>query len=147
MVADRGASQQVHFFNMSGVPTRVRTLGEDTGIYGPPAPGEAGPRRFAGPTGVGADASGELFVAMSPPPGGCVLRQFAPDRKTLRWQLVAPAITHGADADPLSDGLDLYSAEGRHALDLGKEPGQSWRWVALTVNPFRYPQDPWLADG
>ena len=141
LVADRGASQQVHFFNMSGVPTRVRTLGEETGVYGPPAPGEAGPRRFAGLSGVGADASGELVVAMAPPTGGFVLRRFAPDRKTLRWQIAAPSLAHGADIDPLSDGLDIYSAEGRHALDLGQAPGHSWRWVALTANPFRYPHD------
>jgi hypothetical protein len=144
LVCDHGPSQQVHFFNLSGVPTRVRALGEEGGQFGPPNPGETGPRRFAGLAGAGTDAQGNLFVAMVPPPGGLVLRSFAPDRKSLRWQLAAPAIRHGADADPASDGLDIHSAEGRHAFDPARPPGESWRWVAQSVNPFRLPHDPRL---
>jgi hypothetical protein len=141
MVSDRGPGQQVHFFNMSGVPTRVRTLGEEAGAYGPPTPGETGPRRFAGITGVGADAAGGLHVAQSPPPGGFVLRQFAPDRRTLRWEIETAAPAHGADIDPRHDGREMYSAEGLHTLELEKPPGASLRWTGLTVHPFRYPQD------
>lgn len=142
LVSDLGPGQQVHFFNMSGVPTRVRTLGEENGLYGPPAPGETGPRRLAHVTGVGADANGRLYVAMNPPPGGCVLRSFEADRKTLRWQWLGLDLAGGVDGDPASDGLDVFSSGGRHALDLTKPPGASWRWVAQTLNPFRYPYDP-----
>lgn len=144
LVADRGATQQVHLFNMSGVPTRVRTLGEDGGILGPPAPGEVGPRRLANLVGVGADAAGNYCVALNPPPAGRVLRAFAPDRKSLRWQIASIAITDGADFDPLGDGLDIYSLAGRHALDLTKPPGESWRWVAQSVDPWSHPDDPRL---
>lgn len=145
MISDRGPGQHIHFFNMSGVPTRVRTLGEENGMYGPPTPGEAGPRRFARVTGVGADTRGNLYVAMNPPPAGFALRSFNPDRKSLRWQVLVLDTSDGADGDPRSDGVDIYTAEGRHALDLTKPPGESWRWVAQTVNPFRYPHDPRLA--
>ncbi|MFN0127636.1 MAG: hypothetical protein ACKV19_13225 [Verrucomicrobiales bacterium] len=144
LVADRGATHQVHLFNMSGVPTRVRTLGDEGGMLGPPAPGEVGHRRLANLVGVGVDAAGNILVAMSPPPTGRVLRAFAPDRKSIRWQVASIAITDGADFDPLGDGLDVYSLAGRHALDLTKPPGQSWRWVAQTVDPWAHPDDPRL---
>lgn len=139
MVADAGPSQQVHFFNMSGVPTRVRTLGEPGGMLAPPAPGEAGPRRLDSVIGIGADTSGGLSVAMNPPPGGCILRAFERDRVSLRWQSTTLAILSGADATLTSQGSDLHSAAGRHALDLSKPPGQSWRWVSQFKQPAHPP--------
>ena len=141
MISDLGPTQQVHFYNMSGVPTRVRTRGEELGMDGPPRPGAAGPRRLGRITGVGADATGGLYVAMSPPPGGCLIRAFEPDRKSLRWQWLGPALVGGADFDPLSDQADIITATSRYDLEVTRFPDLSWQWAAHTLNPFRHPQD------
>ena len=144
MISDLGPAQQVHFYNMSGVPTRVRTLGDEFGMDGPPRLGAAGPRRLGRITGVGADATGGLYVAMSPPPGGCLIRAFEPDRKSLRWEWLGPALVGGADFDPLSHQADIITATSRYDLEVTRFPDLSWQWAAHTLNPFRHPQDPRL---
>ena len=144
MISDLGPAQQVHFYNMSGVPTRVRTLGDELGMDGPPRPGAAGPRRLGRITGVGADATGGLYVAMSPPPGGCLIRAFEPDRKSLRWEWLGPALVGGADFDPLSHQADIITATSRYDLEVTRFPDLSWQWAAHTLNAFRHPQDPRL---
>ena len=141
MISDLGPTQQVHFYNMSGVPTRVRTLGDELGMDGPPRPGAAGSRRLGRITGVGTDATGGLYVAMSPPPGGCLIRAFEPDRKSLRWEWLGPALVGGADFDPLSDQADIITATSRYDLEVTRFPDLSWQWAAHTLNPFRHPQD------
>jgi hypothetical protein len=95
-------------------------------------------------TGVGADATGGLYVAMSPPPGGCLIRAFEPDRKSLRWEWLGPALVGGADFDPLSHQADIITATSRYDLEVTRFPDLSWQWAAHTLNPFRHPQDPRL---
>ena len=147
MVVEEGPRQQVLFYNMGGVPKLIRAMGEWGGVWSLPEPGAAGPIRFARPTGVGADAAGNFYIACNPPRGGCVLRSVRPDRETLRWELLGLEFVDVADVDPTSDGTDLYTADGRYALDLTKPPGQSWRWVAQTVAPFDWPHDLRLHHG
>jgi hypothetical protein len=46
-----------------------------------------------------------------------------------------------ADADPASDGGEIYTADDLYRLDPSGSPGKDWRWEAHTLDPFRYPHD------
>jgi hypothetical protein len=138
--ADRGPSQQVFVFDVSGRPRLLETLGAKGGLYSGPNPGRTGPLRFAGLTGAGADAKGNLYVSCNVPRGGTVLRAFSPDKRLL-WELVNLEFVDVADADPSSDGRVLYTADGKYTLDPDAPAGRGWRWVAQTLDPFRYPDD------
>lgn len=100
-VADNGPAQQVRVY---GNPTRsdriAGSLGVRGGVYARPNPGSTGPDRLRGPTGVGCDDAGNVYVGCNTPAGGAVLRAFAPweagRRPTLRWELSDQVPVDGA---------------------------------------------------
>ena len=141
LVCDDGPRQQVLVFDIARAPgAMVASLGEEGGMFAGPEPGKAGPWRFAGPTGAGMDAAGNLHVACNVPRGGAVIRSFAPD-KTLKTELLGLEFVDVADADPRGDGEDLYSADDHYAFDPEGRPGENWRWRGHTLDPLRYPDD------
>ena len=142
-VTDQGPSQQVFVFTLTGRPRLVDTLGVRGGIYSGPRPGSTGPMRFAGLTGASADAKGNYYVSCNVPRGGTLLRAFSPQKKLL-WELMNLEFVDVADADPKSDGRVLYTADGKYSFDPAGSPGRDWRWLAQTLDPFRYPDDPRL---
>ncbi|MHB1556365.1 MAG: NHL repeat-containing protein [Isosphaeraceae bacterium] len=84
LVCDNGPRQQVHVLDIKQTPPRlVESLGEEGGMFAGPEPGKAGPWRFAGPTGAGCDAAGNLYISCNVPRGGTVLRAFSPRRQLL----------------------------------------------------------------
>jgi hypothetical protein len=46
-----------------------------------------------------------------------------------------------ADADPRTDGMDVFATNCRYTLDWSRPAGTQWTWRAITLNPFRYPHD------
>ena len=146
LVADNGPKQQVAIFEVSAKVHQVDSLGEENGIFGGAHPGKAAPLRFGGLTGVGADKAGNVYVSCNLPPGGTVLRSFSP-RREMRWELLGLEFVDVADADPASDGKDVFTCRNRYSMDYSKPAGQEWHWVARTVDPFRYPQDLRLHEG
>ncbi|MHB1556366.1 MAG: hypothetical protein ACYC61_02680 [Isosphaeraceae bacterium] len=46
-----------------------------------------------------------------------------------------------ADADPASDGRDVFTADDRYRFDPETPAGKNWRWEAHTLDPHRYPHD------
>ena len=141
LVCDNGPLQQIHAFDVTKTPpSLVESLGEKGGMFGGPRPGSVGPWRFAGPSGVGVDAKGNLYVSCNVPRGGTVLREFSPDRKLL-WELLGLEFVDVADADPASDGRDVFTADDRYAFDPDAPADNAWRWVAHTLDPFRFPDD------
>jgi hypothetical protein len=144
IVTDGGPRQQILFFDVTTSPARLaRTFGREGGMYGGSHPGRAGPLRLAGPTGAGYDSAGILYVAGNVPRGGTVLRAFSPQGKML-WECLGLEFVDVADAAPGTDGHDLFTADDRYAFDPNASPGRGWRWVAHTLDPFRYPDDPRL---
>ena len=141
LVADSSARQQVLFYNVGGVPTVVRTLGQEEGVHAPPRTGRTGPLRFNGLVGVGGDRDGNIYVACHPPGGGCVLRSFKPDRKTLNWELLGLETNAMAVVNPSTDGAEVWTAHKSYSFDPAAKPGESWVWLAQTANRFRYPDD------
>jgi hypothetical protein len=49
--------------------------------------------------------------------------------------------TNAGDADPASDGTSVHLNAKRYALDYTKGPGASWSFAAVTLDPFRFPDD------
>jgi len=148
LVSDNGPAQQVLIFEgIDAVPKLVGTFGEPGGIYGGKTPGLAGPLRFSGPTGVGADAEGNVYVGCNQPAGGSILRAFSPTGE-LKWELLGLEFVDAADPVPGSDGTDVFTTECRYTLDWGKDgAGKQWTWRSQTIDPFRYPNDPRLHEG
>ncbi|MFO0896631.1 MAG: hypothetical protein U0836_04290 [Pirellulales bacterium] len=141
LVADNGPGQQILFFDVRSSPAKlVESFGEAGGMFGGPDPGHAGPLRFAGPTGAGFDAAGNLYVSCNLPRGGTVLRAFG-SRRELLWELLGLEFVDVPDASPESDGADVFSADERYTFDPAAAAGRGWKWVAHTLDPHRYPDD------
>jgi hypothetical protein len=141
LVGDDGKAQQILIYSdLDKKPKLVGTFGEKGGIYG--AGGIVSPLRFAGIRGIGVDGKGNIYVGCELPGCGAVLRAFAPNGKLL-WELLGLEFVHTADADPTTDGIDVYSATKHYKMDWNKtEPGSEWKWYSLTIDPIRYPKDP-----
>ena len=142
MVADSGTGprQQVLFYDVAEAtqPKLVRTFGERGGI-GAGIPGQITPTKFWGIRGLGMDAAGNLYVAMSEQ--GSVLRSFTPDG-TLRWEVFGPFFCDVACADPSNDAADVWGIQERFAMDWSQPPGRDSKWVSYTLDRHKYPNDP-----
>lgn len=144
LVADNGPRQQVLIYNITGTkPVQVGTFGNKGGIYAG-VPGEVGDLKFGGITGVGTDAVGNIYVASDGfNRSGAELRQFSPSGK-LQWRLLGLAFIDNADADPATDGKDVYTKDEHFVMDYSKPSGKEWTYKGYTINAFKYPQDPRL---
>ena len=142
MVADSGTGprQQVLFYDVSDrdQPKLVKTFGERGGI-GSSTPGQITPTKFWGIRGIGMDAAGNLYVAMSEQ--GTVLRSFAPDGK-LRWELHGEFFCDVATADPSDDAKTVWGIQERYKMDWTQPPGRDSKWIGYTLNRQKYPNDP-----
>jgi hypothetical protein len=160
LVADGGASQQVLVYDLTGAQPRFAlAFGERGGMFPPVKPrgrvdakrGRAEPKRFLNPVGVGVDTAGNLYVGFDQSAGGAVVRSFAPDGKggwdKLRWEVLGLEFVDSADADPRSDGTDVWTTENRYTLDWSQPTGKQWTWRSQTVDPVRFPLDPRLHEG
>lgn len=148
-VADNGPDQNFKIFTVpdTGDPVIVDTFGETGGVFAGPVSGLLGPKRFWGVRGVGFGDAGEIIVGCSGIPGqtqgGTDVRWFDATGTTMEHQAVG-TFMHVADFDPESDGADLYAPAVRYAMDYSKAPGASWSYAAVTLDPFRFPEDPRL---
>jgi len=142
MVADSGTGprQQVLFYDIAdpAQPKLTRVFGERGGI-GSGVPGEITPTKFWGIRGLGTDAAGNIYVAMSEQ--GSVLRSFTPGG-ALRWELHGEFFCDVATADPADDGATVWGIQERYAMDWSKPPGRDSKWVGYTLNRHKYPNDP-----
>ncbi len=158
-IADNGPDQNFKIFSVpvstTEQPALVATFGETGGVFAGPVPGRAGPLRFWGPRGVGFGDHGEIIVGCSGIPGqiqgGTDVRWFQPtDTASLAGRLATASLRHQArgtflhvgDFAPGSNGTELHTECVRYAMDYTKPPGESWQFAAVTLDPFRYPDDP-----
>lgn len=154
MVADNGPDQNVKIFDVSTptAPQRLATFGDSGGVFAGPRPGADGPKRFWGIRGLGADTSGRVCVAGTGLPmqvgGGTDIRCFSglSASDTLVWQVQGQSFVNSADFDPDSAGTSIFLNAERFHMDWNKPAGRSARFVAATVDPFRYPRDPRLVQ-
>ncbi|KAF3888143.1 MULTISPECIES: NHL repeat-containing protein [Nostocales] len=143
LVADNGPRQQILIYNIGGSPSQVGTFGTERGVYSG-TPGQIGDLKFYGITGVGTDAQGNIYVANNGfNNAGSDLRKFSPNG-ALQWRLLGLCFLDTADADPGSDGRDVFTKEEHYVMNYDKPNGQQWTYADYTVNAIKYPQDPRL---
>lgn len=158
LVADNGPDQDIKIYSVH--PFRfLRTFGDSGGVFAKPKPGHAesdlpgaaGQRRFWGIRGLAVDSAGVLYVGNTGIPmqtmGGTDIRAFSPTADSaMLWEVQGLSFVNDADADPASNGQDLYLNAKRFRMDYGQEPGKSWKLAAVTLDPFRFPRDPRLTN-
>ena len=142
MVADSGTGsrQQILFYDIAdgAQPKLTRAFGERGGIASG-TPGEMTPTKFWGIRGMGMDAAGNIYVAMSEM--GTVLRKFSPDGK-LAWELFGHFFVDVVAADPLTDALDVWGVQEHYKMDYTQPPGKEAKWVGYSLDRHKYPNDP-----
>jgi hypothetical protein len=143
LVAENGPRQQMLVYDIKDKPTQVASFGSKGGIYAGVA-GEVGDLKLYGLTGVGTDASGNIYINSNGfNKSGTDLRKFSPSGK-LMWRSLGLIFVDNADADPKTDGVDLFTKQEHYLMDYSKAAGKQWTYKAYTLNPFKYPQDPRL---
>ncbi len=122
--------------------TTWKRTGNDFGapIWSGAKPGAVGPARFYRINAIACDADGSLYV--SDAAFGNRLHKFDATGAEV-WVRQGLEFVTCADADP-GDENTLYSRAFRYAIDPSKPPGESWKAVAMTIDPVRYPEDPRL---
>jgi len=148
LVTDDGPAQQVRIYEVHSHPRLVATLGATGGIFAGQGAhiGQDGPLRFNHPTGIGSDAAGNIYVACngSVAGGGTMLESYAATG-IRNWRLLGMEFIDTPDADPASNGREVYTKEEHFTLDYAKtRPGSEWAYKGCTVSRFRYPDDPRL---
>ncbi len=142
MIADShtGPRQQVLFYDISDVkkPRLTRAFGDYGGIASG-KPGEVTPTKFWGIRGVGMDAAGNIYVAMSEM--GTCLREFTPAGKLI-WELRGDFFVDVVCADPSTDGRDVWGIQEHYSMDYSRPPGQESKLVGYSLNRHLYPNDP-----
>jgi len=148
LVAENGSRQQALIYNIGGTPKLVGTFGTRNGIYAGTR-GQIGDLKLYGLTGVGTDAAGNIYVSSNGFKGsgtdfsGTDLRQFTPKGR-LQWQLLGLPFVDNADADPATNGVDVFTKHEHYVVDYSKENGKEWTYKAYTLDADRYPDDPRL---
>ncbi|MBW4560117.1 MAG: hypothetical protein KME32_02990 [Mojavia pulchra JT2-VF2] len=143
LVAENGPLQQILIYNITGKPAQVGTFGTKGGIYAG-NPGEVQDLKLYGITGVGTDGAGNIYINSNGfNKSGTDLRKFSPSGKQI-WQLLGLLFVDNADADPQTDGVDVFTKQEHFVIDYSQPTGKQWTYKNYTVNPFKYPQDPRL---
>lgn len=143
LVAENGPDLNLRIYTgLTTAPTLARTFGAKGGIYSGATPGRVhdpdagGWARFAGVSGVGVDAQGNLYVGGGFQ--GSDLRQFGAD-VSLRWMLHSLVFCNTYDVDPDSDGTEIYAPYNHVQLDLSRsEPGQEQKYVGYNWDLRRF---------
>jgi Malectin domain len=148
LVAENGPAQNIRFYNLytgtDKAPACTSTFGEPGGIFSGKTPGlihdpaAGGDARFFGPTGVGLDSAGNIYVVCNSGGNQTDLRAFSPDGKLL-WNLAALEMTHTGDFDPNAGDSDVWTATHHYTMDYkGSKAGAEWRLKSYINNPFAY---------
>lgn len=140
LVAENGPRQQVLIYNITNKPQQSGSFGTKGGIYAG-IPGEIGDLKLYGLTGVGKDAAGNIYISNDGfKRSGVDLRKFSPSG-ALQWQLLGLQFLDNADADPGTDGVDLFTKDEHFVMDYRKGSGKEWSYKGYTLDKFRYPDD------
>ncbi|MPW19334.1 SMP-30/gluconolaconase/LRE-like region family protein [Paraburkholderia sp. CNPSo 3157] len=147
MVGDEGPDMNIKLYDVSGPPTLVGTFGVQGGYLDTTSgiKGQVGDKRFTRITGIGKDSAGNLYVLNNPWGGGWDLgRNGGTDihaydsAGNLQWKLQSLNFEAVAAPDPATDGAYFYSGTNIYTGTTGGT------FVANTVDPFSYPDDPRL---
>ncbi|MGE8472863.1 MAG: SMP-30/gluconolactonase/LRE family protein [Paraburkholderia hospita] len=147
MVGDEGPDMNIKLYSLSGAPQLAGTFGVQGGYLDTTTgiKGQVGDKRFTRIEGIGRDSAGNLYVLNNPWGGGWDLgRNGGTDihaynsAGSLLWKLQSLNFEAVAAPDPVTDGALFYSGTNIHSGTAGGT------FVANTVDPFSYPNDPRL---
>jgi hypothetical protein len=148
LVAENGPDQNIRIYtNLTGTPMCTSTFGQKGGVFAGPTPGvvydttTGSYARFYGPSGVGVDAGGNIYVASNN--GQSDLRAFSPSGAT-RWTLFALDFTNTGDFDPIfSSAPEVYTTTKHYKINYDPTgAGQEWSLYSYLWNPLRYGPNP-----
>ncbi len=138
------------FFGIQG-GVYVATTAQQTGT--PTVRGEVHPLKFNYVTGCGFDLAGNLYVGSDGPRitkgnegAGALIRKFD-YQGNLVWEAPGLEFIDVADADPDTDGVDVYTKHGHYVVDHSLPPGQDVTYKGFTLDPYRYPDDMRTMEG
>ncbi|AUT01632.1 hypothetical protein CLI64_15255 [Nostoc sp. CENA543] len=140
LVADNSQNQQILIYKVADKPVKIGNFGDKGGIYSN-IRGQVKDSKLYGITGVGTDKAGNIYVSNNGFNNtGADLRKFTPAGK-LQWRLLGLQFLDNADADPDSDGKDVFTKNEHFVMDYSKNSGKEWTYKAYTLDKFRYPDD------
>jgi len=149
LVTDNGINQNIRIYSdVYTGPTLSSTFGIQYGMLSG-IPGEVGPLKFSNPMGIGADTSGNIYVAntglLNGASRGAQIQSYKEDG-TLNWTLNGLIFTANADVDRTSE-TDVYTFDRHLKMDYSKiTPGTEWSYKGYTLNSFKYPEDARMQD-
>ena len=146
LVTDIGKEQNIKIYEqITTKPKLKRTFGQTGGIFTKPQ-GKFAPRKFYNLKGIGTDKKGNIYLAQdawsSVGGGGTIIASYQPNGD-LRWQICSLEFMSGLDIDPEYEKL-LYSKERLYSFDRFDRPGKTTAYLATTLDPLQYPNDPRL---
>ncbi len=150
LVANSGQDLNILIYtNIYSSPSLSGTFGETGGILskspkaggGEYLQGEAGPLRFPGPTGVGVDEAGNIYVSnMFVKSPSAILYSYNESTKAINWKQEGLVFTSTGDFDQTQLNK-VFCIDKMFELDYSKEGKRMDTFVATTLDPFTYPQD------
>lgn len=147
LVANRGKDLNVLIYtDIYKNPTLTSTFGEKGGILvksadGKYLQGQVGPLRLPGPTGVGVDDNGNLYISnMFVNSASSILYSYKEATKELNWKQEGLVFTATGDFDQTQKDI-VFCTEKVYRLDYSKEGGRMDTFLGTTVDPFTYPLD------
>ncbi|MGB8352619.1 MAG: hypothetical protein WCD79_01900 [Chthoniobacteraceae bacterium] len=152
LITDNGQMQQnvLVYKNLDTTATPDTPIGVAEGILSGTGVniGKTGNFRFNGPSGVGCDSSGNIYVACNGRPGlangaytGSTLESYS-TLGTLNWKASALISYDMSVFDPATDGVDVYSGQEHFKLNLSSTiPGGEWSYNGYTLDPYTFDQD------
>ncbi|WP_370757574.1 T9SS type A sorting domain-containing protein [Coprobacter secundus] len=145
LMANSGKDLNILIYtNIYKAPELSSTFGEKGGILaksGNYKQGEAGPLRFEGPTGVGVDDNGNIYISnMFVNSSGATLCAYKEATKELLWKQEGLVFTATADFDQTQLNR-VYCTERIYDIDYSKNGCRIDKFIATTVDPFAFPKD------
>ena len=142
-LCDVGPSQCVWIFD-GATGKQIGTVGTIGGVYKNTIPGRVDAAHLFFPRAITLDDSGNIYIAMCPREGwvgGNLMRKYDPTGKKVLWERQGLEFNECADADPSTDGTDVFTQINHYKLDFTKKPGQEATLLGITFDPFTYPHD------
>ena len=147
LVTENGEDQNIRIYtNLTGTaPTWSGTFGAVKGVFSGSSqagqvyvPADHGYARFYGPTGVGVDQSGQVYVVCNPGANVTDLKAFAStDNETLLWKMQGMEFCNVGDFDGAIDASSIWTPSFHYAMNYNATtPGGEWQLKSYMWNPF-----------
>ena len=140
------------YTNIYSAPVQTSTFGVKGGIFvkspkpeseggGEYLQGEVGKMRFPGPTGVGVDGNGNIYISnMFAGTATAVLYSYKEKTQEMNWKVEGLSFTTTADFDQNNPNI-FRTPDKVHEVDYSKLGGRLDKLVASSFDPFTLPND------